>query len=166
MDDTFDIMLVALGIVAHATCIAGVVVSLIKKNRTTTFWFALFGLLSVLALLVASWVVYSLDLDMMQEGKSLASGHFAFEVQLRGIGYAMERQTLALLGAALPFLLSLFLTIRGAMLPRKEKEQARGPLVRSWTAIYVASAAALLGVSLLTYLDFGAFLYALLRWMV
>jgi hypothetical protein len=116
--------------------------------------------------MIVSWIAWEYYLNLTQEGISHASVAKAGEVQMAGLGLAMESQTIALWASALPFLLSVFLMVRGAMLPQSEDKPAYGFKGIVTTAVVVAVAAVLMGVSLLSYLDFGPYMYALFAWMV
>ena len=166
LHSVYKVALLILGMVAHAVCLTGVILSFYRKNRVATLRFALAGLASVLAVFLVAMLGYRHDLGYIPEGLSLSSWSRAFEVQKCGIRIAASNLSLGLIAAAVPSLLSLLLLARGFLLPRDPDEAASSPVSIILTVFCFGAGVWLLCVSLFSYLDFDSFTYALMLWWV
>jgi hypothetical protein len=166
MSLVFEIGIIVLGVLIHVLAIVGIIFSFKKKRQETALKFCWAGFGTILIVALTAWIAYRIGLSMVHDGVSSASASKKFEVQQVGIHLAAKPLTYAVFAVVIPILLNVFLLFRGLTLPTKAEQAASTAASSILTILCMGVGIGLLCISLLSYLDFDSFLFAVFSWMV
>lgn len=148
---SFEMAILALGLISNVLLIGGWIFSLVKKTRTTTIILAGCGLLFALVAMGLSWFGYVQGRAEVQEAIAKAGATVDAEIAMARIVDASANVTMGFLVSALPLLLGLALLMRGMFFLAAPEGQSGGRF--SWIAVVICLSLGF-GLSLVAFVDY------------